>query len=130
MSPRPQIDHIRRPQLLAAAADVIAERGLAGTRIADVAERVGTSSAAVLYWFSSKDELLAEALIADEERFADELVTALADIDGPGGQAPAADRRLRRGQQLDDVDRDLGPRPPRRSSAPRAPAARRRLARR
>ena len=86
MSPRPQIDHIRRPQLLAAAAEVIAERGLAGTRIADVAERVGTSSAGVLYWFKSKDELLAEALIADEERFAAELVTALADIDDPAGK--------------------------------------------
>ena len=86
MSPRPQIDHIRKPQLLAAAADVIAERGLAGTRIADVAERVGTSSAAVLYWFSSKDELLAEALIADEERFADELVSALAGIADPAAK--------------------------------------------
>jgi AcrR family transcriptional regulator len=86
MSPRPQIDHIRRPQLLKAAADVIAERGLAGTRIADVAERVGTSSAAILYWFSSKDELLAEALIADEERFAEELVVALAAVEDPAAK--------------------------------------------
>ena len=54
MTPRPQIDHIRRPQLLAAAAEVIAERGLAATRIADVAERVGASPAAVLYWFESR----------------------------------------------------------------------------
>ena len=69
MSPRPQIDHIRRPQLLRAAADVIVERGLASTRIADVAERAGTSPPAVLYWFRSKDELLAEALTVDEERF-------------------------------------------------------------
>ncbi|HYY74230.1 MAG TPA: TetR family transcriptional regulator, partial [Solirubrobacterales bacterium] len=69
MSPRPQIDHIRRPQLLRAAADVIVERGLGSTRIADVAERAGTSPPAVLYWFRSKDELLAEALTVDEERF-------------------------------------------------------------
>ena len=69
MSPRPQIDHIRRPQLLRAAADVIVERGFASTRIADVAERAGTSPPAVLYWFRSKDELLAEALTVDEERF-------------------------------------------------------------
>src|SRR5262249_50291658 len=65
VSPRPQIDHIRRPQLLRAAADVIVERGLASTRIADVAERAGTSPPAVLYWFRSKDELLAEALTVD-----------------------------------------------------------------
>ncbi len=38
MSPRPQVDHIRRPQILSAAAEVIAERGVASTRIADVAE--------------------------------------------------------------------------------------------
>jgi AcrR family transcriptional regulator len=69
VSPRPQIDHIRRPQLLRAAADVIVERGLASTRIADVAKRAGTSPPAVLYWFRSKDELLAEALTVDEENF-------------------------------------------------------------
>jgi AcrR family transcriptional regulator len=69
VSPRPQIDHIRKPQLLRAAADVIVERGLASTRIADVAERAGTSPPAVLYWFQSKDELLAEALTVEEERF-------------------------------------------------------------
>ena len=50
MSPRPNIDHIRRPQILAAAAEVIAERGVAGTRIADVAARSGVSPPAVLYW--------------------------------------------------------------------------------
>jgi len=49
MSPRPQIDHIRKPQLLGAAAEVISERGVEGTRIADVAERAGTSPPAVLY---------------------------------------------------------------------------------
>ena len=48
---------------------MIAERGIASTRIADVAERAGTSPPAVLYWFKSKDELLAEALTVDEERY-------------------------------------------------------------
>ena len=47
MSPRPQIDHIRRPQILEAAVEVICERGLRNTRIADVAERAGTSPSAV-----------------------------------------------------------------------------------
>jgi AcrR family transcriptional regulator len=73
MSPRPQIDHIRKPQILSAAAEVIAERGLASTRISDVAERAGTSASAVLYWFDTKEELLFEALTAEEERFAEEL---------------------------------------------------------
>jgi AcrR family transcriptional regulator len=77
VSPRPQIDHIRKPQILAAAADVIAERGMAATRISDIAERAGTSGPAVLYWFESRDELLAEALTFAEESFYEELETRL-----------------------------------------------------
>lgn len=69
MSPRPAIDHIRRPQILQAAAQVITERGLPATRIADVAERAGTSAPAVLYWFESREQLLNEALTADEVDF-------------------------------------------------------------
>lgn len=83
MSPRPQIDHIRRPQLLAAAAEVIAERGFAATRIADVAERAGTSPPGVLYWFESRDELLAEALSVAENAFHDDLAAELERLDDP-----------------------------------------------
>lgn len=83
MSPRPQIDHIRRPQLLAAAAKVITERGIEATRIADVAERAGTSAPAVLYWFSSRDELLAEALTYAEESFYAGLSERLARRESP-----------------------------------------------
>jgi AcrR family transcriptional regulator len=81
LSPRPQIEHIRRPQILAAATEVIIERGVAATRIADVAERAGTSPAGVLYWFRSKDDLLTEALTTAEQRWADELTAALAELD-------------------------------------------------
>jgi AcrR family transcriptional regulator len=52
---------------------VIAERGVAATRIADVAERSGVSPPAVLYWFDSKEQLLAEALTADDDRFYEQL---------------------------------------------------------
>lgn len=78
MTPRPQIDHIRRPQILAAAAEVIAERGVAATRIVDVAERSGVSPPAVLYWFDSKEKLLAEALVADDDSFYERLAARLA----------------------------------------------------
>lgn len=71
MSPRPAIDHVRKPQILEAAAAVIIERGLTATRISDVAERAGTSPAAVLYWFETRERLLTAALIADEEDFAE-----------------------------------------------------------
>ncbi len=83
MSPRPSIDHIRRPQILAAAAEVIAERGVAATRIADVAERSGVSPPAVLYWFDSKEKLLAEALTADDDRFYEELGARLEEAETP-----------------------------------------------
>lgn len=84
MSPRPQIDHIRKPQLLAAAAEVIAERGVAATRVADVAERAGTSAPAVLYWFGSKEQLLSEALTWEEDRFYAEMQERLAEGISPG----------------------------------------------
>jgi AcrR family transcriptional regulator len=83
MSPRPQIDHIRKPQLLAAAAEVIAERGVAATRIADVAERAGTSPPAILYWFDSRDELLAEALTYYEDEFYEQFAQRLATLTDP-----------------------------------------------
>ncbi len=83
MSPRPHIDHIRKPQILAAAAEVIAERGLSSTRIVDIAERAGTSPSAVLYWFGSKDDLLSNALTADEDRFYSEVAQRLGAFDHP-----------------------------------------------
>ena len=69
MSPRPKTGLGRRPAILKAAPEVIAERGVIGTRIADVAERAGTSAPGVLYWFATKDELLTEALAFSDDRF-------------------------------------------------------------
>jgi AcrR family transcriptional regulator len=52
----------RRTQMMAAALQVISERGYADTRIADVAERAGISPALVIYYFKTKDQLLTEAI--------------------------------------------------------------------
>src|ERR1700704_1627831 len=62
LSPRPKVDHLRKPQIVAAAAEVLYERGLFDTRIGDIAERAGTSSPTILYYFESKDRLLEEAV--------------------------------------------------------------------
>src|ERR1700681_4905326 len=62
MSPRPSLEHLRKPQIVAAAAEVLYERGLFDTRIVDIAERAGTSSPTILYYFESKDRLLEEAV--------------------------------------------------------------------
>jgi AcrR family transcriptional regulator len=80
MSPRPRLDHVRRPAILAAAAEVIRERGLENTRVVDVAERAGTSAPSVLYWFASKGELLTVALTAAEENFYQQLHASLEEL--------------------------------------------------
>ena len=57
----------RREQMLRAALEVIVERGYPDTRIADVAERAGTSPALVIYYFKTKDQLLTEAMRLSED---------------------------------------------------------------
>jgi AcrR family transcriptional regulator len=81
LSPRPRLDHVRRPAILSAAAEVIRERGLDNARVSDVAERAGTSAPSVLYYFETKAELLKEALTAAEEDYYDELERELAGLE-------------------------------------------------
>jgi AcrR family transcriptional regulator len=57
----------RREQMLRAALGVIVERGYAESRIADVADRAGTSPALVIYYFKTKDQLLTEAIRFSED---------------------------------------------------------------
>jgi AcrR family transcriptional regulator len=65
-----------------AAIHVMSERGLCDTRISDIARRAGTSPALVIYYFGTKDRLLAEALGHSEERFHEETSRELATIPG------------------------------------------------
>ncbi|MBD0322751.1 MAG: TetR/AcrR family transcriptional regulator [Aldersonia sp.] len=53
----------RRRQLLAAAAELIAERGFASVRLEDIGAAVGISGPAVYRHFPNKDALLAELLV-------------------------------------------------------------------
>jgi len=59
----------RHQEILGAAARVITERGLAETRISDIAEQAGVSPGLILYYFESKDRLLAEALTYANDQF-------------------------------------------------------------
>ena len=79
--PRPRLDHVRRPELLTAAATVIRRRGLENARVADIADEAGTSAPSVLYYFASKAELLKDALTSAEERFYDDLALELESIE-------------------------------------------------
>jgi AcrR family transcriptional regulator len=69
--PRPRITEERRRQILEAAAAVMAERGVCEARISDIATRIGVSPALVLYYFPTKDALLAEALAFRDQQFFD-----------------------------------------------------------
>jgi AcrR family transcriptional regulator len=59
----------RHQEILDAAARVITDRGLAETRISDIADRCGVSPGLILYYFGSKDRLLLEALISANDQF-------------------------------------------------------------
>jgi AcrR family transcriptional regulator len=100
VSPRPKVEHLRKPQIISAAAEVLYERGLFDTRIGDIAERAGTSAPTILYYFESKDRLLEEAVDQTDrdfyerltegqarlQRAADKLVHLIEETSlGPGG---------------------------------------------
>src|SRR5437764_13563915 len=68
MPPR-RPSRVRRAQILEAAVAVIGERGLCDIRISDVGERASASPALVVYYFGTKERLLADALTFAEERF-------------------------------------------------------------
>jgi AcrR family transcriptional regulator len=80
----------RRERVLEAALEVIAERGLAETRMSDISARAGMSPGHVLYYFRTKDLLLMEALRHVETRMHEGATAELRSI--PPG--PARLRRL------------------------------------
>lgn len=82
----------RREEILAMTLEQIGHRGIAATRVQDVAGALGISTALVHYHFSSKDELMAAAfeLFAQRDRTGMErLATA------PGSPAKRMQRFLR-----------------------------------
>ncbi len=85
-----------------AALGVIADRGLAATRISDIAERADMSPGHVMYYFSSKDLVLMEALRFVEDRMHEEVGTELTSI-APG------QKRLRRLLELNLPDGPADP---------------------
>ena len=59
---------VRREEILAAAEAEVTRRGFARTRVADVAEALGVSTALIFYHFGTKEKLFAEALEHAVER--------------------------------------------------------------
>jgi AcrR family transcriptional regulator len=76
----------RRDEMIRAALDVIVERGYPDTRIADVAERAGTSPALVIYYFTTKDNLLTEAVRLAEDNWYDNGAARMEAIEEAAGR--------------------------------------------
>ncbi len=66
-APRPAGSRTRE-KITAAACRVLGERGLAATRVADIAEVAGVSPAIIHYYFKSKDQVLLAALTWASQR--------------------------------------------------------------
>ena len=82
----------RRAALLDAARQVVLERGMASTRIADIAKATNVSGGLVHYHFATKDDLMAEMLRATsevEQRHLSEI------IDGRASALDRLDRVMR-----------------------------------
>jgi AcrR family transcriptional regulator len=75
--PRRKVE-VRREEILAAAVGEIAQRGVAATRAADVAQALGVSTALIFYHFETKDRLLAEAFAYAAQQDLDRLGKVLA----------------------------------------------------
>jgi AcrR family transcriptional regulator len=79
--PRRPLDAVRRPQILAAAVELVREKGLSDIRISDVARRAGISPASVVYYFGTKDQLFAQAIAEADDAFYETLVPELERLD-------------------------------------------------
>src|SRR4029079_10001007 len=79
-----------RERILRAATELIASDGIDEVRIARVANRARASTALVHHYFSTREELLAQALLQSFELAADERFGAGSAAAGPGAEGPAS----------------------------------------
>ena len=76
-----------RERLLDAAARVLSEKGFAGTRLSDIAERAAVQAPAIYYYYSSREELIEAVVHAGAAAMHRHLTEALAAL--PTGASPA-----------------------------------------
>ena len=81
----------RRQSIEAAAAELFAERGFAGTGVADIAAEVGITPGAIYRHFSSKEDLLEHIVLGSLSRIGDVVDAATAE---PGASSEARVRAL------------------------------------
>jgi AcrR family transcriptional regulator len=70
----------RRESVVRAAIEVIAEKGLVGTRVADIAARAGMSAGHVLYYFEGKSDIFSRALRTIEDDLREQALAAFEEL--------------------------------------------------
>lgn len=86
-----------RERLLRSTAAVLAERGYGQTRLGEVADRAGLRPPAVYYYFSSRDELVAEVMRVGQQRVREHVEAAIlgaGDVRSQVGAAVEAHLRI------------------------------------
>ena len=79
---RPSVESRRREEVLNATWELLTEVGYERVRIADIAQRAGTSTGTIHYYFKTKEEVLAAAFhyaVADSRRRSEEALAGLSD---------------------------------------------------
>jgi len=79
MSPRPDVSEERRDQILDAATDVFAQKGLSDARMDDIVEESGLSKGTLYWYFKSKDEIIFsifERMFSNEFKALEKMVDA------------------------------------------------------
>jgi AcrR family transcriptional regulator len=75
VAPRRRLDDVRKPQILAAAVQLLVEEGLSHVRVADIAARAETSATSVIYYFGTKAELFEQAIAGADDAFYGQLAS-------------------------------------------------------
>ncbi|TDD05882.1 TetR/AcrR family transcriptional regulator [Saccharopolyspora terrae] len=88
----------KRAELLRKAVDHLATHGIADLSLAPMAEKLGTSKRMLLYYFGSRDVLIAEAIAASRPDISD-LFHGVRDLDGLERAAWALWEAITRGRQ-------------------------------
>lgn len=83
LTPRERSKAERRQQILDAAAELIAERGLSGVRLEDLGKAAGISGPAVYRHFANKEAVLAELLIGISRHLLDNGARVVAEASTP-----------------------------------------------
>jgi AcrR family transcriptional regulator len=78
--PAPRSAEATRERILAAAAHILSKRGLAQTRLSEIAARAKVRSPAVYYHFDSRDDLIAEVLRVGQQRVRSHVEQAITSV--------------------------------------------------